>query len=272
MSKSINGNEIAEKIIKKAEKRIKKDCLKLKMVVVLIGDDPVSLSYISQKKKYAEKAGVEFSLYQFSKKIKEKDLTKEIEKISKSCSGVIIQLPLPVNLETQKVLDVVPQKKDIDLLSTQSLGKFYGQDFSILPPVVQAIKIVLNENKISVKQKNISIIGFGRLIGKPLSFWLASSGATISIINESTKNPSFFTKKADVLISGVGKAGLIKGNMVKERVIAIDAGSSFSKGKIKGDFNESIQKKASLYAPVPGGIGPITTACLIQNLIKMQNL
>ncbi len=224
MSKIINGNKIADGIIRKAKARIKKENLNLKISVILLGNNPASLSYISKKEKYANKAGVGFCLYRFSKNIKEEILIKKIKDISKSSSGIIVQLPLPFNFKSQKILNAIPEKKDIDLLSENSLGRFYGENFLILPPVVGAVKYILDKNKISVKGKNISIIGFGKLVGKPLSFWLSSLEATVFIANKSTKDFSFFTKKSDIIISGVGKPKLIKGSKVKKDVIAIDVG------------------------------------------------
>ncbi len=270
MSKLINGNEIADEIAKKARIEIRKENLKLKIAVILVGNNPVSLSYISQKEKCSQKAGVGFFLYQFPKKIKEKELKEKIKKISKSCSGLIVQLPLPSNFKTQEILDEVSERKDIDRLSENSLKKFYKQDFFIIPPVTRAVKYILDKNEVTIKGKNVVVVGFGRLVGKPLSFWFSSLGATVSIVNEFTKNPSFYTKKADILISGVGKANLIKGNMVKKGVIAIDVGSKFFKGRIVGDIDKLVHKKALLYTPAVGGIGPITTACLIENLVKLN--
>ena len=269
MKEKIDGNKIADKIIKKQKKEIKKN---LKVAVVLVGENPASISYIKQKEKLFLKANIKFSLFKFSEKTNRGYLIKEIKKICKSSSGVIIQLPLPFNYKNQEILDSVSFKKDIDLLSTFNLGKFYSGDFSMLPPVVGAVNHIFNYYNISVKGANISLFGFGKLVGKPLSFWLSSKGATVSVINELTKNPSSFSKNSDIIISGVGKNNLIKGNMVKKGVIAIDGGSSFYKGKIVGDFDKSVYQKSLIYTPVPGGLGPITTACLIENLVKFKKI
>ncbi len=269
MGKIIDGEKIADGIIEKIKKKTKGT--RLKLSVVLVGKDPASLSYISQKEKAALKAGIGFSLYQFPKNTKKEKLIKEIERISKDCSGLIVQLPLPFKDCDQEVLNSVPEEKDIDILSEKRLGRFYTGDFYLLPPVVGAFSHITKKEKINLKGKRIAIIGSGRLVGKPLSVWLMAQGATISVVNKSTDDISFFTRKADIVISGVGKQGLIKRDMVKKGVIAIDAGSSFEKGKIRGDFDKSVYSKASFYTPVPGGVGPITTTRLVENLVKLNN-
>ncbi len=270
MTKIIDGTKIAEEIISKVKKKVENNKLKLRLSVVLVGNNKASLSYISQKEKFAHKAGIDFSLYRFPEKTKQQELIKNIEKISKLTFGLIVQLPLPKNLNDQEVLNSIPKEKDIDILSEDNLGKFYTGDFNILPPVVKAVDCILNKEKISVKGKNVAIIGAGKLVGKPLAVYLMKKKATVCVINEFTKNKIYFTKKSDIIISGVGKQNLIKSNMVKRNVIAIDAGFSLVNKKIKGDFSESVYKKALKYTKVPGGIGLITTACLIDNLIKIN--
>ena len=220
--------------------------------------------------KFCRECEIDFSLYRFAENISQKDLLRKIERINEKSSGVVIQLPLPSRLNVQEVLNAVSEKKDIDFLSEINSNKFYNGDFSILPPVVGAVDYIFKENKISVKNKKIVLIGHGRLVGKPLLFWFNSQGVKVSTIDKITDNVSSITKKADILISGVGKPNLIKKNMVKKGVIAIDIGSSFQKGKVVGDFDKSVFEKSSIITPVPGGVGPVTTACLIENLIKLN--
>ncbi len=269
----LDGRKIADEILLRIRERVDKEKLSLKLSVVLVGDNKVSLSYISQKKESCIKAGVDFNLFQFNGDISQDDLKKEIEEINKKSSGVIIQLPLPSSLKSQEVLNMIPKEKDIDILSEDRLGKYYAGDFYFLPPVVGAVAHVISKEKISLKDKYIVLVGSGKLVGKPLSIWLMAEGATISVLNKGTKDLESFIKKADIIISGAGSSNLIKGEMIKDGVIAIDAGSSIEVSRVSGDFeNKTVAKKASLFLPVPGGIGPITTACLIDNLIKLNEL
>lgn len=271
MAKILNGKKIAQKILEDLEKKIKKSHLKLVLGVVLIGQSQVSKIYINQKRKACQKIGVDFKLFKFSSRINTMRLKKEVKKILPSVSGLIIQLPLPQNIKAQEILNIIPPEKDVDCLSEKNLGRFYTGDLSILPPIVGGVSCLFKEYKIKIKGKNVVIIGVGRLTGKPLTLWFLQKKATVSVLNEFTKDTPFFTKNADILVSGVGKPNLITGKILKKGVIVIDAGTSYKKGKLVGDVDfESVSKKASYLTPVPGGVGPLTVACLLENLVKLK--
>jgi len=273
MATIIDGKRISQEILKNLEKIIKRKRLKLKLGVILIGEDKSSKIFVREKEKASQKIGIDFKLFKFKTKIKQDKLKKEIEKIArkKEINGIVIQLPLPKKFKEKEILDLIPLKKDIDVLSSESLGKFYNGKLEIYPPSVGAVEEVFKRYKINLKGKNVVVVGQGRLIGKPLSVYLISKKATFSMVNEFTKNISDFTKKAEILISGVGKPEMIKGNMIKKGVIAIDFGCSFKDEKLKGDFDfESVFKKAGYLTPVPGGMGPINVACLLKNLVKLN--
>lgn len=271
--KILDGKKLSEEILAYLKKEIKKANLKLRLAVVQVGKNPVSNVYIESKKKAAEKLGMNFKLYQFDEKIRPDDLKKEIERIvgDPENSGVIIQLPLPKKFLTDEFLNLIPAEKDVDVLSEKSLGKFYQGKLKILPPIVAGILELLRSYKIKLKGKNIVLLGAGRLVGLPLAVQLMREKATVSVLNEFTKDTASFTKKAALLISGVGKPNLVKGNMVKRGVVVVDAGTSQVAGKLVGDVDfESVAKKASYITPVPGGVGPLTVACLLENLVKLN--
>ena len=279
MAKILDGKKLSEEILENLKREIKKRNLKLRLAVVQIGDRavggwrPVSQIFISQKKKACERVGIDFKLCKLPAKISVPELKKEIEKIIKNPanSGVIIQLPLPKEFFPEAFLNLIPEEKDIDVLSEKSLGKFYQGTLKILPPTVQGILYLFKNYKIELKGKNVVIVGAGRLIGNPLALRLLQEKATVSVLNEFTKDAPSFTKKADILISGVGKPNLITGGMVKKGVMVIDAGTSIKKGKLMGDVDfKSVSKKASYITPVPGGVGPMTVACLIENLVELN--
>jgi len=279
--KILDGKKLSEEILGNLKKEIKKRKLKLRLAVVQVGDRavggwrPVSKIFINQKKKACERVGIGFKLYRFNKKIKTHLLRREIAKITADFinSGVIIQLPLPKEFFPEEFLNLIPEEKDIDVLSEKSLGKFYQGTLSILPPTVSGISRLFKSYQIKVKGKDVVIVGAGRLIGNPLVLRLLQEKATISVLNEFTKDTPSFTKKADILISGVGKPNLITGKMVKKGVVVIDAGTTIKKGKLVGDVDfKSVSKKASYITPVPGGVGPMTVACLIENLVKLNLL
>jgi len=268
--KLLDCKKLAEKILKSIKRQIKSRRLKLRLAVVLVGENSVSRVFIRKKKETCEKVGIDFKLYQFEKNITLQGLKNAVEKIveEKDNSGIVIQLPLPKNLDSQEILNLIPPEKDIDCLSQGGLDNFYGGEPLILPPVVGAVSHLLREYKILVKKKNIVVIGAGRLVGQPVSKWLLSKKAKVLVADKFTKNISSLTKKADIIISGVGKPGLITGDMVKSGVVIIDAGTIVEGNKLKGDIDfRSVSKKASYITPVPGGVGPMTIACLLENLI-----
>ncbi|HDZ54159.1 MAG TPA: bifunctional 5,10-methylenetetrahydrofolate dehydrogenase/5,10-methenyltetrahydrofolate cyclohydrolase [Candidatus Nealsonbacteria bacterium] len=273
MTKILDGKKLAGKISDVLRKEIKKSNLRLRLAVVLVGEEPVSKIFISQKKKFCENTGVNFRLYNFPKKISQNRLQKEVRRISKNSknSGVIIQLPLPKNIDTNKVLNLIPSRKDVDVLSTESLGRFYQGTSKILPPVVKAISYLFTIYNLRIKRKNVVLIGSGKLTGLPLTLWILKKGGTLTVINKFTPNISSFTKKADILISGVGKSNLITAKMTKRGVIVIDCGSSYLEGKLVGDVDfKSVSKKTSYITPVPGGVGPLTVAFVIKNLVNLN--
>lgn len=277
MSKVIilDGNKLSEKILDELKKKIEASSKRIRLAVVLVGQDPVSLKYIEQKKKACKKIGADFRLYQFSENISTRKLRRELANITKATinTGIIIQLPLPEDINRQYILDAIPSEKDVDLLSSSSLGKFYTGKLDILPPTAGGVLRLLDEYKISIKGKNVVIVGAGSLVGKPLSILMMQKEATVTVCNNFTKNLGELTKKADILVSGVGKPGLITGKMVKNGVVIIDAGFSTIDKGVRGDVDfDSVAEKASYITPVPGGVGPMTVAVLLSNLIKLASV
>lgn len=249
MAKILDGKKLAEKILENLKREIKKKRLKLKLAVVLVDQDQMFEIFIRQKERACQKVGIDFELFKFFSGISQLKLRKAVEEIAKDpgVSGIVIQLPLPKNFNTDEILNLIPSKKNVEFFS----------------PVVCAVSYFLREYKISLRNKNIVLVGKGRLVGKPLAEWLVKKKVKFQIVDKSTEDISSFTKRADILISGVGKLKLITGKMVKRGVVVIDAGGDV-------DF-KSVSKKASYLTPIPGGVGPLTVACLLENLIKLNS-
>ena len=271
MSKILDGTKLSQKILNNLKRQVSKK--QLKLAVVLIGDNLVSQVYIQKKKKACEEIGIDFVFFKFSSRIKESKFRKELEKIDKdpNISGIIVQLPLPKEFNTQEILNIVSSQKDVDVLSEKNMSEFLGGTLPILPPVVAGIKYLLEEYDISLKGKEIVLVGDGKLVGRPLSVWLSHQDLDYSVLDKSVENISKFTEKADVIISGTGVANLIQNSIVKKGAILIDAGSSSEGGKTIGDISIDAYSKASFVSPVPGGLGPVTVACLLENLIKLNS-
>lgn len=270
--KIINGQKIANEIktnTKIIVNVLKKEEVNVKLAVILVGNDKPSLLYIAKKGEAAKKVGIDYKVFKFSKNIKENDLIKKIKQIQtkENLSGMIVQLPLPQNLNTQKVLDAVDEKIDVDCLGTKNKNKLKNKNAIIFPPTPNAIMEILKSLEIDLKDKTITIVGAGALVGKPLALILKNTNAKkILICDKKTTNTKEKCLQADILISGVGKRNLIRGNMIKPEAIVIDAGSSYYKGKIYGDVNaDEAIKKASHFTPTPGGVGPLTVASLLKN-------
>ena len=265
---NIDGKKIKDKVLNKLKSEIGSE--KLRLVGILVGDHPGSRKFMELKEKAAKEIGVDFKLYEFPEDISTTKLRDELNKIAKQgvSHGIIIELPLPEQINTQYILNTIPIEKDVDVLSTKAQGAFFVGKSNILPPAVEAVRIVFEEHDIDIKGKDIAIFGYGLLIGKPIANWLAMQGASVFVINEFTKHPEEISKEADIIISGVGQSGLIKEDMVKKGVVVVDFGYS-KDGKGDVDF-DSVSKKASLITPVPGGMGPVVVAAVLKNLRKLN--
>lgn len=261
--------------------------LKLRLAAILVGEDSEFKKFVELKSKAATKVGVGFEMYQFPENIETKELKNELAKISEKSDGVLIELPLPKHIDQQAILNKIPVDKDVDVLSDEAQDRFYshGQDLEVelplgsstskqvLPPAVGALKIVLEQYKVGLQGKKAVVFGQGILVGKPMSHWLEQQGAEVSRINSKTEKPEQFSIVADIVVAGVGKPGIIKGDMVKEDVVVVDFGYGKKDGKMFGDVDfDSVVPKASLITPVPGGMGPILIAAVLKNLVTLNLL
>jgi methylenetetrahydrofolate dehydrogenase (NADP+)/methenyltetrahydrofolate cyclohydrolase len=268
----IDGRKISKEIL--AEVKVKVKTLDFKPVFcdILVGNDLVSLKYVELKKKKALELGIDFYDANFTENITTEELILEIEKINKieNMCGIIVQLPLPSHLDTQKILDTIEPSLDVDCLGEELSNKFYNGDLFIAPPTALACEALLESLNLDLLKKKILIIGEGKLVGKPMANILKFKNYNFDIINSKSENQETLIKEADVLITGVGRGSLITGDMVKEGVIVIDAGTSEEDSVLVGDVDfDSVSTKASFVTPVPGGVGPVTVAMLFSNVLKV---
>lgn len=268
----IDGKQIADELLAELKREILDKKLKLRLAAILVGEDLEFKKFVEFKGKKAEEIGIEFKMFQFDENIDEATMIYHSEEICKKYDGVLFELPLPKHLDQQKILDTVPVEKDVDVLSSEAQNLFYENKSKILPPAVEALKIVLEKYGFNPEGKKAAVFGQGILVGKPISHWLEFRGAEVHRIRSTTENPRQYSKQADIIVTGVGKPGLVDGNIVKDGVIIVDFGyGKNSEGKMLGDVDfESVAPKASLITPVPGGIGPILIAAVLKNLIKLS--
>lgn len=243
--KILDGKKLADKILSSLK------ITRLKLAVILVGNDPSSKLYVSKKRQACEKYGIGFQLFAFPSNIKQEELEKEIKDIAeKDNTGILIQLPLPEGLNTERVLELIPPHKDVE-----------GFVSSNKSPIVYVVEEFLKEYDISLENKNILVVGKGRLVGKPISQWLEKKGLDFQIIDQSTEDINKYILEADVIISGAGEKNLIKD--IKQGAVVIDFGP---------DVNfEKVKLKTSYITPPIGGTGPMTIACLLKNLSELKN-
>lgn len=245
---------------------------------VLVGSDPASAQYVRMKTKIAERVGMLFYNASFPGDITTENLIKEIKKLNKipNMCGIIVQLPLPEGLDKKAILDAIDSALDVDCLGSLASEKFYkGTTTGEMGcPTALACMFILDSLNLDLKSKNIAVLGQGDLMGKPVTALLRFRNLNPNIITRKTENKEKLLKEADIIISGIGSGKYLTGDMVKKGVILIDAGTSESNGGIVGDVDlESVKHVASCVSPVPGGVGPVTVAMLLNNVLTVaQNI
>ncbi len=269
------------KYLKKIKYKIKKNILNLKrnnkklpyIIIINIGNNESSKIYIKNKCKIFRYIGIKYKIYNFKNNINENNIIKLIKKFNynKNIDCILIQLPLPKNLNTNNIINSINPYKDVDGLHYYNIGKLSQGNPYIIPCTSKAIIKLLNIYKINIIGINILIIGCSNLIGKPTNMLLINKKCTVTIINKYTKNIKKYIKKADILISAIGKYNIIPIKSIKKNSIIIDVGINIDNNKkVKGDINyKPIINKIKYISAVPGGIGPMTIAILIKNIMKI---
>ncbi len=243
---------------------------KPKLVLFRVGENPVIDIFVRAKKKFGDSMGIEVDIQIFPDSISENDLIEKIKSFSKPNIGIVVQLPLPKHIDSKNILNSIPVGNDVDMLSEGALSLLARGESAILPPVVGAINEIFLLENVNLSSSKIVVIGRGKLVGEPAILWLKSLGVEPTVITRSTEDIFEKIASADIVISGAGQPGLVHGDNIKEGSIMIDAGTSELAEKLVGDIDESVLGKASLYTPVPGGIGPITVAILFRNLLEIS--
>ena len=281
----IDGKKLRGEILSKVKKEIAALSFTPVFCDVLVGDDPASVQYVQMKAKTAEIAGIHFHKATFPASISTDDLIKEIKilnKIENMC-GIIVQLPLPKSIDKRAVLDSIDLRLDVDCLGSLASEKFYNNydnQIDLGYPTALACMALLDSISLDLKGKIIVVLGKGELVGKPVANLLRYRGLNYLVVSSQTENKEYLLKQADIVISGIGKGKYITGNMIKFGAVLIDAGTSESNGgpamdgvKIVGDIDlESVKNIAGYVSPVPGGVGPVTVAMLLNNVLKVAKL
>jgi len=275
----LDGKKLSEKI--KLEVKTEADKLKEKgvtpgLAVILVGNDPASQVYVGMKAKACKASGIYSIVHEFPETIAESELLDTIKRINQNPNihGLLIQLPLPKHIDTTKVLEAVDPSKDVDGFHPYNVGRLVAGLDSFAPCTPLGVMELFKEYNINVKGLDACVVGASNIVGKPMQALLLNEFATVDICHIHTKNLKEHTKKADIVIVGVGKVNLISDDMIKDGAIVVDIGiNRLENGKLVGDVDfENVSKKASFITPVPGGVGPMTIAMLLKNTIKAAKI
>lgn len=271
----INGKVTSQKI----KDKVRESALELKnsgitptLAVILVGEDKASQTYVNSKQKACEEANIGSVVHRLSIDTSQIELLALIEilNLDDSIDGILVQLPLPKHIDTNKVIEAIDQNKDVDGFAPINVGKLASGVDGFVPCTPLGIMEMLKEYNVNLVGINAVVIGKSNIVGKPISNLLLNAGATVTIAHSRTKNLSQITKRAELIVVAVGKPYFLTEDMVSDGVIIIDVGiNRLDNGKLVGDCDfDLVSKKASLITPVPGGVGPMTIAMLLSNTIK----
>lgn len=272
----INGKELAQKIRLELKKEVEKFNTKPKLAVILVGEDPASKVYVKNKSRACNEVGIQYEEYLLKSDITMESLLELIEKLNnrKDVNGILLQAPIPKHLNINKAFEKISPNKDVDGFNPVNIGKLLiGEDTFISCTPYGIIKM-LEEYNIPLEGKNAVVIGRSNIVGKPLAQCLLNKNATVTICHSKTKELIQYTKNADILISAVGKQNLVTKEIVKHGATVIDVGMNRnSEGKLCGDVDfENVKEVSQYITPVPGGVGPMTIAMLMNNVVKAYKI
>ena len=269
----MDGKVIAERIRKEIAGKVAKMSTPIGLGTILVGSDPGSVAYVDGKHKDCAEVGIKSIKVNLPDSASTSDVVAAVNKLNQdpNCTGFIVQLPLPSGIDVQEVLSAIDPKKDADGLTPTNLGNLVLSFNEIIPCTPKAIVALLSEYKIKLSGSKVLIIGRGLTVGRPLSILLSQKAinATITLAHSATSNLSALIKEADVVIAAIGSAHFIKPEMVKPGAVIVDVGITRVENKLVGDVEPSVDQIASAMAPMPGGVGPLTRAMLLQNVFEL---
>lgn len=280
MSRIIDGKVISAAVkerVKKGVAELNKKGITVGLAVIIVGEDPASKIYVANKKKACEALGIISEEYALPESTTEEELLALVDELNrkKSINGILCQLPLPRHLDEKLIINSILPEKDVDAFHPANVGRIMIGDYDFVPCTPAGIMEMLAYENINPEGKNCVVIGRSNIVGKPMAMLLLHKNGTVTVCHSKTKNLKEICSKADILVAAVGKAKFVTSDMVKEGAVVIDVGMNRVDGKLYGDVDyEAVKEKASAITPVPGGVGPMTIAMLMQNTLtaaKRQN-
>jgi methylenetetrahydrofolate dehydrogenase (NADP+)/methenyltetrahydrofolate cyclohydrolase len=271
----INGKKSALAVKNQIASEIKRTNKVLGLGTILVGDDPGSVAYVEGKHRDCAEVGINSIKVNLSATASQSEIVNAVIELNKNskCTGFIVQLPLPKSVDVQKVLAQIDPKKDADGLHPTNLGNLVLAKNSVIPCTPKAILSLLNEYKINLVGAKVLIIGRGTTVGRPLSILLSQkeSNATVTLAHTGTKNLSELLLDSDIVIAAIGSPHFLKPEMIKSGVVVIDVGITRTAHGLVGDVEPKVSDKAAVFSPMPGGVGPMTRAMLLSNLMELSN-
>ncbi len=272
----IDGKALAQKVhahvAQEVEKLKQEKNVVPGLAVILVGDDPASHAYVKMKAKACEKVGFYSITHNMPDTISQDEIIQIIEMMNSNphIDGILVQLPLPKHIDTDKILEVIDPKKDVDGFHAYNVGRMVTNLDSFVPCTPLGVMKMFEEYDIDLEGKDVCVVGASNIVGKPMASLVLNANATVTVTHIYTKDLKAHTSKADIVIVGVGVPGLIKEDMVKEGAVVIDIGiNRLEDGSLVGDVDfPAVSKKCSYITPVPGGVGPMTIAMLLSNTLK----
>ena len=272
MAEIINGKELAKEIRLKLKEKVEKEKISPKLAVILCGDNEASKVYVRNKSKACDEVGIKFEEFLLPSTTTQKELLDLIDKLNENeeIDGILLQSPIPKGLNIEEAFERIKPEKDVDGFNPYNVGKLCIGEDGFIPCTPFGIMKMFEKYNINLEGKKAAIVGRSNIVGKPMAQCLLSKNATVTICHSRTKDLKEELKDADVVVAAVGKRQVITADMIKEGAVVIDVGMNRNdEGKLCGDVDfDEVSKKASYITPVPGGVGPMTIAMLMNNVIK----
>ena len=279
MAHIIDGKLVSSKIKENIKSKViefkEKHTFSPFLAVISVGNDPASVVYIRNKIKSAKEVGIYANVFHYPEDVSEREILYKIDELnnSRTYDGILVQLPLPKHISEKKVTSAISPKKDVDAFHPENVGKIFLGNYDFLPCTPAGIIKLLEYYNVEISGSNCVVIGRSNIVGKPMAHLLLERNGTVTVCHSKTKNLAEITKQADILIVAVGKPQFVTADMVKEGAVVIDVGINRVDGKIVGDVDfDSVSEVASYITPVPGGVGVMTVAMLLENTLKAAEM